>query len=56
MEDEDFPLPSVIAEDNPEWSAMIDRAKMENGSRQNKKKKRGCGIAPIRARRSSRFG
>ena len=25
MEDEDFPLPSVIAEDNPEWSAMIEQ-------------------------------
>ena len=56
MEDEDISLPLVIAKDNPKWSAMIDGAKMESWSRQDRKMKRGGGIALIPSRQSSRFG
>jgi len=42
MEEEDIPFPSVTAEDNPEWLALIAKAKLEGESRRKKKRGRHC--------------
>jgi len=54
LEVEDLSLAVVIAEDNPEWLALIAKANLHSVNRQNKKKnKRGGGIALVFAKRSS---
>ena len=54
LEVEDLSLAVVIAEDNPEWLALIAKANLHSVNRQNKKNnKRGGGIALVFAKRSS---
>ena len=54
-EDEDAPLPAILVEDNSEWVAMLAQAELDSLSKQNRKTKRGGGIALVPSRRSSRF-
>ena len=51
-EENDTPLPSVFAVDNPEWLALLANTKTERKSKQNKKKKKGVALP---TRKSSRF-
>jgi len=54
LEENDVPLPSMIAVDNSQWLALLANAKLEKESKQSKKKKKK-GVVLLPSRRSSRF-